>query len=39
MRGSRWSNGIHEFLEVKHNITPKEQSNLVGSMSHPSFFE
>lgn len=36
--GSRWSHGIHEFLEVKHGISPKNESFTAASISHPSFF-
>jgi preprotein translocase subunit SecA len=36
--GSRWSNGLHEFVEVKHKIKPKDESLTAASMSHPAFF-
>lgn len=36
--GSRWSYGLHEFVEVKHNLHPKDQSLTAASISHPSFF-
>lgn len=36
--GSRWSRGIHEFLEVKHCISPSDESYTAASMSHPAFF-
>ena len=37
--GSRWSDGIHEFVEVKHEIEPKTENNIIGSISHPTYFE
>lgn len=36
--GSRWSNGLHEFTEIKHNILPEKESLTAASMSHPAFF-
>lgn len=36
--GSRWSYGLHEFVEVKHKIKPKDESLTAASMSHPAFF-
>ncbi|MGE3919741.1 MAG: helicase-related protein [Gammaproteobacteria bacterium] len=38
MRGSRWSNGLHEFVEVKHGLFPEVESNTVAALSHPAFF-
>jgi len=37
--GSRWSNGIHEFCEVKHGITPENESLTTASVCHASFFK
>ncbi|KIE04702.1 hypothetical protein NF27_GI00070, partial [Candidatus Jidaibacter acanthamoeba] len=37
--GSRWSYGIHEFLEVKHGFKPKAESLTSASISHPAFFK
>lgn len=37
--GSRWSNCIHEFVEIKEGIYPSKQSNTIASISHPSFFK
>jgi len=36
--GSRWSDGLHEFIEVKHGIQPDTESNTAASLSHPSLF-
>ncbi len=37
--GSRWTNGIHELIEVKEGIEPETESNIIGSISHPTYFE
>ena len=37
--GSRWSNAIHEFIEVKHLIEPETENNIIGSISHPTYFD
>ena len=37
--GSRWSDGIHEMIEVKEGIEPETESNVIGSISHPTYFE
>ena len=37
--GSRWTSGIHEFIEVKEGIEPESESNVIGSISHPTYFE
>jgi preprotein translocase subunit SecA len=39
MTASRWSNGVHELLEVKNGVQPKNESTTLASVSHPSFFE
>lgn len=36
--GSRWSKGIHEFVEAREGIEPQSQSLTSASLSHPSFF-
>ena len=38
MIGSRWSNGVHEFVEVKNHLKPKTQSDTAAALSHPAFF-
>lgn len=35
---SRWSNGIHEFLEVKHDIVVQKESLTPISLSHAVFY-
>ena len=37
--GCRWANGIHEFIELKERIEPETESNVIGSISHPTYFE
>lgn len=36
---SRWSEGIHEFLEVKHDITVEKESVNPISLSHAVFYK
>lgn len=36
--GSRWSKGLHEMVEVKHQIKPKDENLTGASLSHPAFF-
>lgn len=38
MHGSRWSSGIHEFVEVKHNLEVERESICPISISHPVFY-
>ncbi|MFZ0565273.1 MAG: hypothetical protein WAM28_03725 [Chlamydiales bacterium] len=38
MHGCRWSNGVHEFVELKHGIAPKAESLLPISLSHSLFY-
>ena len=38
MIGSRWSNGVHEFVEVKNHLQPQAQSDTAAALSHPVFF-
>lgn len=35
---SRWSKGIHEFVEVKHDITVQQESLTSISLSHAVFY-
>ncbi len=35
---SRWTGGLHQFVEVKHGIQPKPESNSAASLSHTSLF-
>lgn len=37
--GSRWQHGLHEFVEIKHNIIPQKASLTGASISHPAFFD
>jgi preprotein translocase subunit SecA len=36
---SRWSRGLHEFVEVKECLQVQSESTTVASVSHPSFFD
>lgn len=36
--GSRWSEGLHEFVEVKEGLQVRSQSLTIAAVSHPSFF-
>jgi galactitol-specific phosphotransferase system IIB component len=36
---SRWQDGVHEFLEIKHNIVPENSTITGASLCHPSFFD
>jgi preprotein translocase subunit SecA len=36
--GSRWQNGLHQFIEYKHNLPLKEDNLTLGLLSHPAFF-
>ncbi len=36
--GTRWSNGLHQFLEYKHGIPMQMDSLTIGALSHPVFF-
>ena len=38
MLGSRWSNGVHEFVEVMNHLKPETQSDTSAALSHPAFF-
>lgn len=38
MQGSRWSKGIHEFVEIKHSINPKSESLTPLSYSHAIYY-
>jgi len=37
--GSRWCGSIHEFVEVKEGLIPEEESCIIGSISHPTYFQ
>ena len=37
--GSRWSYGVHEFVEIKENLIPEKESLTIASISHPSFYD
>ncbi len=39
MWGSRWSNGLHEFVEVKHSMIPQRESLCPITLSHPVFYQ
>jgi len=36
--GSRWSKGLHEFVEVKHGLLAKQESLTPISLSHPIYY-
>ncbi len=36
---SRWQNGLHQFLESKHNLPIQAESMMPASLCHPVFFE
>ncbi|MBS4165479.1 Uncharacterized protein NEOC65_000539 [Neochlamydia sp. AcF65] len=36
---SRWSHGLHEFVEIKHSISPAKETITPISLSHPAFYE
>lgn len=38
MQGSRWSKGLHEFVEVKHKIKVEKENLIPISMSHAVFY-
>ena len=35
----RWGDGLHEFLEVKHDLLPEEETITPISMSHAVFYD
>jgi len=39
LHGSRWSNGVHEFVEVKEGLIPEEESSVIASICHPTYFQ
>lgn len=39
MVGSEWSNGLHQFVEVKEGIAASSENAVIASISHPSFFK
>ena len=36
---SRWKGGLHEFLEIKHDIPPLEESLTPASIDHATYFQ
>jgi preprotein translocase subunit SecA len=36
---SRWSHGLHQFLEIKHDIVPEEEHVTPCSVCHPVYFQ
>ncbi|MDR3624746.1 MAG: hypothetical protein P4L16_06370 [Chlamydiales bacterium] len=38
MIGSRWSNGVHEFVELKHGLPVQQESLIPISLSHPVYY-
>ena len=36
--GSRWSNGVHEFIEAREGLIPNNENYTIASISHPAFF-
>jgi preprotein translocase subunit SecA len=37
--GSRWSQSVHEFVEVKEGLEVKNQGTTIASIAHPTFFD
>lgn len=37
--GMRWSEGLHEFLEIKHDLRPEEETITPISLSHAVFYD
>lgn len=35
---SRWQGGVHQFLEVKHNLRIHDEGGTVSALSHPIYF-
>lgn len=38
MPNLRWTNGLHEFVELKEGVPIQGQGYTIASISHPSFF-
>jgi preprotein translocase subunit SecA len=36
---SRWSGGLHEFVEVKEGVPVQNQNTTIASVCHPTFFD
>ena len=36
--GMRWKGGVHEFLEMKHGITPEAEKLTLATISNPAFY-
>jgi len=39
LKGSRWTSGIHQFVEIKHGIPVDKESLSPLSLSHPVYYE
>ncbi|ORX47663.1 ankyrin [Piromyces finnis] len=37
--GSKWNRSIHEFVVIKEGLTPEEETSVIGSISHPIYFQ
>ena len=37
--GTKWSGGIHEFVEIKEWLIREEETSVIGSISHPTYFK
>lgn len=37
-QGCQWQHGIHQFLQVKHGLTPTPESLTAASVAHPTYF-
>ncbi len=36
--GTQWPGGLHQFIEIKHGISPSDECNTIAAISHPVFF-
>ena len=36
--GCQWQHGIHQFLQIKHALSPTPESLTAASISHPTYF-
>ena len=37
--GSRWSNGLHAFVELHNGLVPEQEQFTIGEICHPIFFD